>query len=165
MRFVLLGGAGSCDRQRVARQWLSNPDTVPGEWLDEQAARGFVEYYPHQDEVLPYIQESDVVVLPSYYREGSPNCLLEAMSCGKAIITTNSPGCRELVEEGVNGLLVKPRDVESLVQAFQYMLNHPAAVKEMGQASRQIVLECFSDGAAIEKNIELYERTGLFTPQ
>ncbi len=87
------------------------------------------------------------------------------MSCGKAIITANSPGCRELVEEGVNGLLVKPRDVESLVQAFQYMLNHPAAVKEMGQASRQIVLECFSDGAAIEKNMELYKRTGLFTPQ
>jgi glycosyltransferase involved in cell wall biosynthesis len=160
-RFVLVGGAPAGNPTGVKEEWLVNPGTIPGDWLEQQAALGTIEYYPHDDNVVAYIEKADVVVLPSYYREGVPRSLLEAMSCGRAIITTDMPGCRDVVEVGVNGLLVKPRDAESLAAAFEYMVDHPQEVDEMGQQSRRLVLERFSDEIVARQTVDLYARAGL----
>lgn len=160
-RFVLLGGARPNNTTGVMTEWLDSPGAIPPEWLEEQARAGFVDWHPHDDATLPYIQDADVVVLPSYYREGIPRCLLEAMSCGKAIITTDSPGCRETVVENKNGLLVPPRDAARLADAMSYMLENPRATSEMGAASRRLVLERFSDDTVIRETFDLYERAGL----
>lgn len=158
---MLVGGAPAGNPTGVKQEWLANPDTIPGSWLEDHAVRSGVEYHPHDDNVVPYLEKADVVVLPSYYREGVPRSLLEAMSCGRAIITTDMPGCRDVVEAGVNGLLVKARDAESLAGALEYMVSHPEKVEAMGQASRRLVVERFSDQTVIRQTVDLYERAGL----
>jgi glycosyltransferase involved in cell wall biosynthesis len=160
-RFLLLGGALPGNPTGVAEEWLANPDSVPPQWIAEQAAAGYVEYRPHDDDVLPHLQEADVVVLPSYYPEGLPRSLLEAMSCGKAVITTDTPGCRDLVEPGVNGVLVPPRDVAALAGAMREFLRYSKAVPRMGDASRRMVMERFSDGVVIDHYLQAYRQAGL----
>lgn len=77
----------------------SNPDSITRQELDEWVAAGHIEYLGKLDDVRPAIAESSVYVLPSY-REGTPRTVLEAMAMGRAIITTDAPGCRETVKEG-----------------------------------------------------------------
>ncbi len=89
------------------------------------------------DDVQPSIQKSTVMVLPSY-REGTPRSVLEAMSMGRAIITTDTPGCRETVVDGVNGFLVPVKDVDALVEKMEYFIQNPAKCQEMGLESRKL---------------------------
>lgn len=88
-------------------------------------------------DVRPAIADSSVYVLPSY-REGTPRSVLEAMSMGRAIITTDAPGCRETVEPGKNGILVPPRDANALYQAMMTFVDNPSRAQKMGQESRKI---------------------------
>jgi glycosyltransferase involved in cell wall biosynthesis len=111
--------------------------------------------------VLPFIREADVVVLPSYYPEGVPRSLLEAMACGKAIITTDTPGCREVVEPGINGFLVKPKDPADLAEAMVSMMDNPEMVAAMGRASRRMVQERFSDERIIGATMNAYAAAGV----
>jgi glycosyltransferase involved in cell wall biosynthesis len=75
-------------------------------------------------------------VLPSYYREGVPRSILEALSVGLPIITTDTPGCRETVIEGENGFLIPTQNLESLIKSMEYFITNPEQVKEMGLKSR-----------------------------
>jgi glycosyltransferase involved in cell wall biosynthesis len=88
-------------------------------------------------EVLPYLRKSTVFVLPTYYREGSPRSIQEAMGAGRAVITTNVPGCRELITNGVNGILIPPRDTNQLADAMIYCLKNPGEVIRMGKEARK----------------------------
>jgi len=160
-RFVLLGGAGVDNPTSVAEEWIDNPLTIPGEWLERQATEGHVEWYPHDDDVLPYIRQADVVVLPSYYREGVPRTLLESMACGKPLITTDVPGCREAVEDGVNGFLVPAKDSDSLANAMLRFVENGNLRKRMGEASRERALTLFADHIVIEKTLDIYKKAGL----
>lgn len=113
-----------------------NPATIEKEnlvrWIDE----GIIQYHGFQRDVRPLMAASDCIVLPSY-REGNPRTITEAMSMGKAVITTNIGGCRENVEDGVNGYLVKIKDNESLSQALRKFLNlTPLEKKKMGELGR-----------------------------
>ncbi|RDB44276.1 glycosyltransferase family 1 protein [Halomonas sp. DQ26W] len=90
-------------------------------------------------DVRRYLRDASVMVLPSYYREGIPRSLLEAMSTGRPIITCDSPGCRETVEEGVNGRLVPPGDVQALADRMQAFIHDPSLVGRMGRAGRALV--------------------------
>jgi glycosyltransferase involved in cell wall biosynthesis len=83
-------------------------------------------------------------VLPSYYREGIPRSILEAMAAGRAIVTTNLPGCRDTVVEGRNGHLVPPRDPVALAKAMESFIVNPSAAIEMGRYSNQIAHERFN---------------------
>ena len=83
-----------------------------------------------------------VYVLPSY-REGTPKTVLEAMSSGRAIITTDAPGCKETVKDGVNGYLVPVRDSKSIVSKMEELILNPDRIKEMGTEGRRIVEERF----------------------
>src|SRR5690606_27740423 len=93
---------------------------------------GTVEYLGRLTDVRPALENCSVYVLPSY-REGTPRTVLEAMAMGRAIITTDAPGCRETVIDGDNGFLVSVRSVDSLVLAVQRFVKDPELIIQMGQ--------------------------------
>lgn len=95
------------------------------------------------DDVRPYIKKCRIFVLPSYYPEGIPRSILEAMSMGRPIITTDSTGCRETVEDGVNGFLVQPKNSTELREKMIWMIKNPQQTENMGQESRRIAEERF----------------------
>jgi glycosyltransferase involved in cell wall biosynthesis len=159
-RFVLLGGARPGNPTSVGGDWLTNPASIPAEIIAQYVNNGIVEHHPNSDDVARFIHASDVVVLPSY-GEGVPRTLLEGMACGKPVITTDVPGCREVVEHLVNGLLVKPRCATALAEAFEYILSHVDELGRMGEASRRLAVDKFSDAIVIEKNLDNYRRAGL----
>jgi glycosyltransferase involved in cell wall biosynthesis len=161
VKCVLLGGARAGNPTGVNSEWLGHPDSVPAEWLEDIVAKGDIEWMPHDEDILPHIHRADVVVLPSYYREGIPRSLIEAMSCGKPIITADSPGCREAVDDGANGLLVPPKDVNSLADAMLTLAEDDDLRRRMGQASRERVMMLFSDQLVIKKTLDVYKKAGL----
>lgn len=120
--------------------WIDdNPSAISQPELDEWIADGRLKYWGKLSDVRPAIAESSVYVLPSY-REGTPRTVLEAMAMGRAIITTDAPGCRETVSHGVNGYLVAVKSVNDLVQSMQYFIEDPKLIEYMGQRSREIAL-------------------------
>ena len=99
---------------------------------------GIIEYVGEQPDVRPFLAKAEVYVLPSYYFEGVPRSILEALAMGKPIITTDWRGCRDTVDPGVNGFLVPPRDVEALAVAMGRFLEDPALSPPLGAASRRM---------------------------
>ncbi|WP_423605179.1 sugar transferase [Sphingomonas sp. MS122] len=135
------------DRHPAARFQILGPHE-PGpagfaaEEVDAWRARG-IEYLGATRDVRPWLAQASVFVLPSWYREGLPRTILEAMATGRPIITTNMPGCRETVVPGENGLLVPPRDVLALAHAMAQLAADPALVRSMGAHSRQLAQQRF----------------------
>ncbi len=109
------------------------PDAVTRAELDRWIGSG-IEYLGHLADVRPALTQASVCVLPSY-REGTPRSILEAMAMGRAIITTDAPGCRETVRHDVNGLLVPPRDVARLAAAMARLIEQPDRRAAMGAES------------------------------
>ncbi|MDI5921857.1 glycosyltransferase family 4 protein [Halomonas sp. LR5S13] len=114
------------------------PHACSAEDLEQWKAAGVVEFVGGVSDVRPWIKACSVFVLPSY-REGTPRSVLEAMSMGRAIITSDAPGCRETVEEGSNGFLVVPRQSQPLADAMRRFLEEPELIARMGEASWQLV--------------------------
>lgn len=101
---------------------------------------------------------SDIFVLPSAYREGIPRVLLEAASMSLPIVTTDSPGCNEVVEDGVNGFLVPVHDVSALTEAIQHLIDHPELRREFGKASRQRAVNRFDLSIVAERTCVIYKQ-------
>lgn len=120
----------------------SNPSSLKPEELQRFIDDGVIEYFGEQSDVVPYLAQCSVFVLPSY-REGTPKTVLEAMACGRAIITTDAPGCRETVDHNENGLLVPIKNVSELVKAMQYTIDNPDCVTEMAVSGRKKVEKVF----------------------
>jgi glycosyltransferase involved in cell wall biosynthesis len=118
-----------------------SPDSLSRPELDELIRCG-IDYKGHVADVRPAIAACSVYVLPSY-REGTPRSVLEAMAMGRAIITTDTPGCRETVRPGENGFLVRPRDTWSLYEAMMRFVDEPALAPKMGDVSRKIAEDKF----------------------
>ncbi|NNG81664.1 glycosyltransferase family 4 protein [Acinetobacter sp. ANC 5378] len=120
--------------------WIDdNPSAISQAELDTWVSEKTVNYWGKLSDVRPAIAASSVYVLPSY-REGTPRTVLEAMVMGRAVITTDAPGCRETVSNGVNGYLVAVKSVDDLVQSMQYFIEDPKLITYMGQRSREIAL-------------------------
>lgn len=121
--------------------WIDeNPNAISQAELEMWIAENTLNYWGKLSDVRPAIAQSSIYVLPSY-REGTPRTVLEAMAMGRAIITTDAPGCRETVINGDNGFLVEVKSVDSLVHAMQQFIQQPDLIVKMGQRSRQITLE------------------------
>jgi glycosyltransferase involved in cell wall biosynthesis len=121
--------------------WVDeNPAAISKLELDEMISSNIINYKGKLSDVRPAIEDSNIFVLPSY-REGIPRSVLEAMSMGRAILTTNAPGCKETVIDGQNGFLVEVQSVDDLVKKMYYFINHNNLVGIMGANSRKIVLD------------------------
>lgn len=121
----------------------TNPNALSPALVDEWNAAGFLTYSGAVGDVRPFLADASVFVLPSFYMEGTPRSILEAMAVGRAIITTDHRGCRNTVAEGVNGFLVKPQSVDSLKDAMIKFIENPELIQSMGVASRKMVEEKF----------------------
>lgn len=116
----------------------ANPTGISRDELDEWLQEGAITYLGHTDDVRPYLAEASAFVLPSFYREGLPRTILEAMATGRAIVTTDMPGCRDPIDHGENGLLVRPQDSEDLASALLRFIDDPSLAGRMGKASRAL---------------------------
>lgn len=129
--------------QHTLREWASQPDI---EW------QGYVEDMP------ALLAQSHIACLPTTYREGVPLSLLEAASAARPIVTTDAPGCRDIVHHNVNGFLVPPHDVESLADALVRLVTSKRLREQMGLAGRERVLDGFSVEAVTRRTLALYEK-------
>lgn len=122
--------------------WIDeNPDAIKQNELDSWVAEGTIEYLGRMSDVRPAIMACSVYVLPSYYREGTPRTVLEAMAMGRAIITTDAPGCRETVVNGDNGYLIPIKSVDALEKAMLNFIREQELALRMGIRSRQVAEE------------------------
>lgn len=120
--------------------WIDdNPSAIAQAELDCWIADQRLHFWGKLSDVRPAIAASSIYVLPSY-REGTPRTVLEAMAMGRAVITTDTPGCRETINHGVNGYLVAVKSVDELVQSMRYFIEDPKLIDYMGQRSREIAL-------------------------
>lgn len=125
--FVMLGGLDE-----------ANPGGLTREELEMHTAKGTVIYPGHVNNVDEWLASSSVFVLPSYYREGVPRSTQEAMAIGRAVITTDVPGCRETVVDGVNGFFVPPWSPEQLAEKMIRFIEQPELIEQMGKESYRI---------------------------
>lgn len=140
---------------------VGNPDTannasIPRGCLEAWHAEGVIEWWGHRNDMAQVFAQSHLVCLPSYYREGVPKVLLEAAACGRAIVTTDMPGCREIVSHGDNGLLVPPRNEAALADALQALLQDPERRSRMGARGRERAVEEFSLDKVVAETLTLY---------
>lgn len=128
-----------------------NPGGLKKEELQYYIDNNIVIYPGHVSNVNNWVSESSVFVLPSYYREGVPRSTQEAMAIGRAIITTDVPGCRDTVIEGVNGFLIEKWSVPQLVNKMKYFIENRQAIVSMGQESHRIAKEKYDGNVVNEK--------------
>jgi len=143
--FVLIGEPDS-----------GNLESLTWEEIQEYVQRGIVLAPGGQKDVCSWLAITDIFVLPSYYREGTPVSVLEAMAMGLPVVATDVPGCREAVVHGETGLLVKARDVEGLSQAVERLIEDEPLRRRMGEAGRERAKEQFAVESIVEKYLELY---------
>ncbi|MGE5502828.1 MAG: glycosyltransferase [Actinomycetota bacterium] len=136
---------------------LDNPAAVPRERLEEWAREDGIEWLGFKDDIREVWARAHIACLPSR-REGLPRSLLEAAACGRPMIATDVPGCRELVHDGENGILVQPRDVPGLAEAIRRLARDPALRARMGARGRKMVVDTFSDDIVIAQHLDLYRR-------
>lgn len=118
----------------------SNPSALTKEQLQPYIDEGVIEYYGEQEDVRPYIAQCSVFVLPSY-REGIPKTVLEAMACGRAIITTDAPGCKYTVENGITGVIVPIKDKVSLSKAMCGLISDKRTEAMGTEGRRKVIAE------------------------
>lgn len=144
-RFILVGGVD-----------LGNPASIPKEQLERWHRDGDVEWLGHRNDMLNIFFESSIVCLPSY-REGLPRVLVEAAACGRAIVTTDVPGCRDIVCHEDNGLLVPAENSAALADAIQKLMENKDMRLRMGQRGRAIVKKEYSLNRIIKDTFTVYE--------
>lgn len=132
-----------------------NPFSITKESLMQYVERGIIQYDGHIENVVPVIQESHIFVLPSYYREGVPRSIQEAMAIGRAIITTDGPGCNVTVKNNVNGFLIPKWDIDDLVEKMKFFIKNKKEISCMGRESRIMAEEKFDINKVNKKLIQL----------
>jgi glycosyltransferase involved in cell wall biosynthesis len=132
-----------------------NPTSVQETVLRKWEQEGLVEWWGFQKDMLTVYQNSSIVTLPSL-GEGLPTVLIEASACGRPIVTTDVAGCRDVVIDGVNGLLVLPNQPAALAQALDTLLHDPDKRMQMGIAGRKIVLDRFTDKQVNQETLSVY---------
>jgi glycosyltransferase involved in cell wall biosynthesis len=136
----------------------SNPSAVTKEQLFDWVEEGVIKYLGFSKDIRPFIENADVMVLPSHRGEGMPRSILESMAMGKPIITTETAGCRETVRHGVNGYLVPVNNIYALTLAMTTMANlNKKVLIEMGKESRRNVLLLFDENLITDNYIKIFK--------
>lgn len=147
LRFILAGRLVDSGRKRITI------DEING-WESD----GILQYLGMVDEMFSLYQRCHIAVLPSYYGEGVPKSLLEAAACGLPIITTHNVGCRDVVEDGVNGILIAPRDANGLAMAIDLLAGDADLRARLGRAGRMKMEKDFGLENVVAKTLQFYER-------
>ncbi|MBF0176873.1 MAG: glycosyltransferase family 4 protein [Magnetococcales bacterium] len=137
-----------------------NPSTVPEAELRAWHAAGTVEWLGEREDIPDLLANTHVAVLPSY-REGFPKSLLEAAACGRAIVAADVPGCRHVVQDGVNGLLIPRADAAALAIAIERLGLDGELRRRMGRSGRQRVEEHFAQKIIVQQTLALYATMGM----
>ena len=146
-RFCLVGGPDP-----------DNPASITTQELDAWRQEQCVEVLGHRNDISNIFAQAHIVVLPSYYGEGLPKVLIEAAACGRAVITTDMPGCRDAIVPDVTGLLVPARNVQALVEAMQHLMEDAKLCEVMGQAGRALAEREFSIDKVIDAHLAVYRQ-------
>tara|TARA_B110000003_G_scaffold275248_1_gene317338 strand:+ start:1868 stop:2998 length:1131 start_codon:yes stop_codon:yes gene_type:complete len=134
-----------------------NPSSITKLQVTSWEREGILEYWGHQEDMEKILQQSSIVVLPSY-REGFPKILIEAAACGRAVITTDVPGCRDAIYNGVTGILVPEKNAVALADAIKELALNPNLYKEMGKKGRKMAENRFDEKNVISKHLEIYNQ-------
>lgn len=145
VEFLLCGGTST------------NPSAIDPETISQRMIPPYLRWLGHRNDVATILSQCDIICFPSYYREGVPKSLLEASACGLPIITCDSVGCRDTVEEGVNGLLVPPHRPDLLADALRKLLQNSTLRLEMGRHSRQKAEEEYDIDMVTCAHLSIYE--------
>ena len=138
--------------------WIdpNNPDSFTEEEIKHYGAQEGVIFLGKRSDINDIIALADIAVLPTYYREGTPRFLLEAMAMAKPILTTDMPGCNHLVKDNKNGILVKPQSTEEIVKGLEYLLH--SDLQKMGMESNKLYHQEFSEDVVYNQILKLYKK-------
>lgn len=145
-RFVLVGDPDE-----------ENPSSVSREQLQTWNDSGIVEWWGYQENMPQVLSQASIVCLPTFYGEGVPKILIEAMACARPIITTDMPGCRELVRDGRNGIIIQPNVSTDLADALLRLLDDPLLRQKMGREGRLIAEKEYSLPTVIRETLDIYQ--------
>jgi glycosyltransferase involved in cell wall biosynthesis len=134
-----------------------NPNSVPEATVRAWAEEGLIEWLGHVDDMPTLLASIHAMALPTAYGEGVPRSLIEAAACGLALVTTDAPGCREVVTNEVDGLLVPLRNAEALAAAIARFHDDPELAVKMGQAAKTKALREFDERIVIERTLAVYD--------
>lgn len=138
-------------------------DSIPLSYLEELHEEGLITWLGQVDDMPRLLETVDLVVLPSTYKEGIPRILIEAASCGKPLIATDIPGCRDIVINGSNGILVPPHSALSVLHAIDEILKNPLIYQNYSKASRKLVLERYSNSIVYEQFLSIFRKINRST--
>lgn len=136
---------------------LDNPSSITKAQILEWKSEGIVDFWGHRDNMHEVLSLSSIVVLPSY-REGFPKILIEAAACGRAVITTDVPGCRDAIYNEVTGLLVPVKDSHALADAIEKLVSNMKYCQKMGEEGRAMAEARFDEKIVIKQHIEIYNQ-------
>jgi glycosyltransferase involved in cell wall biosynthesis len=139
-----------------------NPRSVPVEALENWHRAGTIEWWGWCEEMASVYQTAHIVCLPTRYGEGTPKSLLEAAACGRPIIATDVPGCREIVQDGYNGYLISTLDPDALANALQKLIEDPGERQRMGKNGRQLAVAEFALNRVIEETLSVYAKSAEY---
>lgn len=133
-----------------------NPRSVGAEDLEQWRREGLIELLGHVDDMAVLLSTVDAFVLPTAYREGVPRSLLEAGACALALVTTDTAGCRDVVKDGVTGLLVPVRDPVAVADALRRLIEEPDLALRLGAAARDLVVKEFDEERVLDQTAAVY---------
>jgi glycosyltransferase involved in cell wall biosynthesis len=152
------------ERKINARFWLigepdqGNINTVTEKQLRDWESAGLVELFGYREDISNLFSKSNIVTLPSFYGEGLPKVLIEAAACGRAVITTDHPGCRDAIELNKTGMLVPIKDAVALADAISFLLENPTLRDDMGRSGRKRAEGVFDVRQVVAEHIHIYEK-------
>lgn len=135
-----------------------NPNSIPDSQIEIWQSEKVIEWWGRRNDMPSVFAKSHIICLPSAYGEGVPKVLIEAAACGKPIVTTDAPGCREIVRHQVNGLLVSINDKNELAAALLILINDKKLRINMGQKGREIVEKEFAIDIVVSQTLDLYKK-------
>lgn len=145
VEFLLVGGLDD------------HPGAITKEQLDAVCDGKYIKWLGYRTDVRDLLKQCHIVAFPSYYMEGLPKSLIEADAIGRPVITSNSVGCKETVEDGVNGFLIQPKDVYALTEKLDLLLGDAELRQKMGKASRAYAEKYFDIEVVIERHLNIYD--------
>lgn len=134
-----------------------HPGAITTEEMDAVCDGDYIKWLGRREDIKDLLKQCHIFAFPSYYKEGIPKSLIEAAAIGRPIVTTHNIGCKEVVENGVNGFLVPVKDANALGEKLEILINDKALRFEMGKASRVIAEKYFSLNEVIEKHLAIYQ--------